>query len=151
MWTGAQHIFSNTLRPFGLNSKADLRRDASQVVTSVVVVPCKLANMQGTPDRVLEEMTRRIVDRFQPEKVVLFGSRARGDSRPDSDYDLLVVLKSCPSRRRMAVDLRSELADVPAGKDILVAESAEVEADSSHCPIIVRSALREGQILYERR
>lgn len=148
---GHSFIFSNTFSGFDSNLRADLRCDTSQVVASVVVGPCKLANMQATPDRVLEEMTRRIVDGFQPEKVVLFGSRARGDSRPDSDYDLLVVLKTCPSRRRMAVDLRSELADVLAGKDILVADSAEVEADSSHCPIIVRSALREGQILYERR
>lgn len=122
----------------------------SQAVSLVVVGPCKLTGMQATPDRVLEEMTRRIVDRFRPEKVVLFGSRARGDSRPDSDYDLLVILKTCPSRRRLAVDLRSELADMPAGKDILVADSAEVDADSSRCPIIIRSALREGQILYER-
>ncbi|MBA4179252.1 MAG: nucleotidyltransferase domain-containing protein [Anaerolinea sp.] len=107
--------------------------------------------MQATPDRVLEEMTRRIVDRFEPEKVVLFGSRARGDSRPDSDYDLLVVLKTCSSRRRMAVDLRSELADLPAGKDVLVAESSEVEGDSAHWPLMIRSALREGRVLYERR
>lgn len=127
-----------------------MRSDASQAVSPGVVGPCKLTGMQATPDRVLEEMTRRIVNRFRPEKVILFGSRARGDSRPDSDYDLLVVLKTCPSRRRLAVDLRSELADMPAGKDILVADSAEVDADSSRCPIIIRSALREGQILYER-
>jgi len=107
--------------------------------------------MPTSHDPVLDEMTRRIIDRFQPEKILLFGSRARGDFRPDSDYDLLVVLKTCPSRRRLAVDLRSELADLPAGKDILVAESAEVEADSSHCPVIIRSALKEGQVLYERR
>ncbi len=112
---------------------------------------CTLGGMQATADSVLDEMTRRIVDRFQPEKIVLFGSRARDDSRPDSDYDLLVVVRTCASRRRLAVEIRSALADVRAGKDILVAEWAEVEGDSTCCPVVIRSALREGHVLYERR
>jgi predicted nucleotidyltransferase len=110
-----------------------------------------MVSVAAFAEGVLDEMTRRIVDRFQPERILLFGSRARGDFRPDSDYDLLVVLKNCGNRRRMAIDVRSELADLPAGKDILVAEAAEVEAGASRCPLIIRSALREGEVLYERQ
>jgi uncharacterized protein len=106
--------------------------------------------MDTVRDGVLGEMTRRIVDRFQPERILLFGSRARGDFRPDSDYDLLVVLRKCANRRQLAVEVRSELADLPAGKDILVAELADFEEDASRCSLIVRSALREGEILYAR-
>lgn len=44
-------------------------------------------------DALLDEIVRRLVETLQPERVYLFGSRARGDARPDSDYDLLVVVK----------------------------------------------------------
>lgn len=52
----------------------------------------------GTPpaqaeEDLLDEIVRRLVQALQPERIYLFGSRARGDARPDSDYDLLVVVK----------------------------------------------------------
>lgn len=99
---------------------------------------------------VLAEMVRRIVDGFAPERILLFGSRARGNARPDSDYDLLVVLDACPNRRTAAVAIGSCLADLPASKDILVATAAEVRTAPVGCSIIVREALKEGRAVYER-
>jgi len=53
-------------------------------------------------DRTLAELVRRLVEAYQPERIYLFGSRARGEASPDSDYDLLLVVPddSPPERRR---------------------------------------------------
>ena len=53
----------------------------------------------------IEEMVRRIVERFHPEKIILFGSHARGTAGPDSDVDLLVVMPVQGSRRRKATEI----------------------------------------------
>lgn len=105
--------------------------------------------MEFAADPVLAEMVRRIVERCEPQKILLFGSRARGDCRADSDYDLLVVLDECEDRRRAAVAMRNVLADVPASKDVIVAEVADIER-SARPSEIVRAALSEGLLLYER-
>lgn len=103
--------------------------------------------MTTAVDSVLEEMTGRIVARFAPRKIILFGSRARGNHSEDSDYDFVVVLDNCRDRRRTAVEIRGELADIMAGKDILVVSSSEIE-EPAKSPIL-REALRDGQVVYQ--
>ena len=103
--------------------------------------------MSAPADATLDEMVRRLVDAFAPLRIYLFGSRARGDQRTDSDYDLLVVLDMCADRRKAAVAMRHILRDVAAGKDILVA----TEADPRERPgILLEQALQEGRAIYER-
>ncbi len=99
---------------------------------------------------VIEEMVRRIVDRFDPEKVILFGSHARGTAGPDSDADLLVVLRNPGSRRRKRLEIRAALHAVGLAKDIVVVTPEEVERDRKLAGTIVRPALQEGEVLYER-
>jgi uncharacterized protein len=111
---------------------------------------CTMTRVLPTRDSVLDDITSRIVGRFDPDKVLLFGSRARGDFRPESDYDLLVVLDHCPDRRSTAVAMRNALADLLVSKDVIVAESAQLNG-TARCSELVRSALREGRVLYERR
>ncbi|PSN17634.1 nucleotidyltransferase domain-containing protein [filamentous cyanobacterium CCP5] len=95
-------------------------------------------------------MVERIVEQFQPLKIILFGSHARGEFNPDSDIDLLVVMPSITSKRRQAVEIGQALADLPVSKDIVVTTPEEIEVYGQLVGTILRPALREGKTLYER-
>jgi predicted nucleotidyltransferase len=99
----------------------------------------------------VREMVRRIVTAFDPERVVLFGSHARGEAGPDSDVDLLVVMPVTGSRRAQQVRIRLELRGLGVAKDVVVVTPDEVERLREIPGTIVRPALREGKVLYERR
>ena len=108
------------------------------------------ADAAVTTTDVVSLMTQRIVEQFQPLKVVLFGSRARGNARPDSDVDLLVVLPECEDRRKAAIAIRRVPADLPVGKDIIVTTPGEIAQRGGRVGTVLRPALREGKTLYER-
>lgn len=72
-----------------------------------------------------QELRRNIADRIRaavPEvaEVLLFGSRARGDARPDSDVDLVLIVPGEPDRRSVAVRARRGLWGLGIGFDLLV-------------------------------
>jgi len=94
-------------------------------------------------------MVDRIVGRFQPARVVLFGSRARGGASQWSDVDLLVVMRDVADTRMAAVEIRRLLADVPVSKDIIVATPEEVARRGQVAGTVIHAALREGIVLYE--
>jgi len=99
-------------------------------------------------DDVIHEMVRRIVERFHPEQIILFGSRARGDARPDSDVDLLVVLREVSDKHQAAVSIRRALAGMAVSKDIIVATPEEIATRGDVIGSVLRPALREGRVLY---
>jgi predicted nucleotidyltransferase len=95
-------------------------------------------------------MVHAIVERFQPRRVMLFGSYARGDAGPHSDVDLLVELDECEDTRRAAVEVRKELADLPLPKDILVTTPDRIRARAHLTWDVLHQAIEEGLVLYER-
>lgn len=96
------------------------------------------------------EMVRRIVERFNPQRIILFGSFSRGAAGGDSDADLLVVMPVQGSRRGLAVRMELALAGLPLPKDLIVVTPEEVERDRDQVGTIIHPALREGVVLYER-
>ena len=101
-------------------------------------------------DTFAREISRRICNACDPERIVLFGSRARGDERAGSDFDILVVRRSSEPRFRRSAPLYTLLADLPVEVDVLVFTPEEV-ADWAGVPeAIVSTALREGKVLYEK-
>jgi len=99
--------------------------------------------------KLMDEIVRRIVQIIRPEKVILFGSRARGEARPESDVDLLVIAKSEQPRYRRSAPLYGALSDILVPMDILVYSPEEVQEWSGVRQAFVTTAVREGKVLYE--
>ena len=106
-----------------------------------------VAGGQTLNEETLREIVRRIVEAVAPEKIILFGSAARGEMGPDSDLDLLVV-KSCENRREVARAIRQSLLGIGVPKDVVVVTPEDIEEQKDIPGMIVRAALREGKILY---
>lgn len=95
-------------------------------------------------------MVGRIAEQFHPEKVILFGSHARGTAGPDSDVDLLVVMRFQGSRRQQATAIDVALADRELPLDLVLITPEELERDRDLPGAVVGPALREGQVLCDR-
>lgn len=107
--------------------------------------------MEKTPPMInpwIQDMVGRIVNRFHPHKIILFGSHARGDAGPESDVDLLVVMPVEGSRRKTAVEIGVALHDVPVSKDIVVTTPDDFEWRKEVTGTIEYPAVHEGRILY---
>ncbi len=103
-----------------------------------------------SPPECLPEAIERITRRFDPLRIILFGSWARGDARPDSDLDLLVVLPRVENKRRAAVEILRALNGLPVSKDVVVTTPEEIAAHGNVIGYVLRPALREGRVIYER-
>lgn len=111
--------------------------------------------MTQVTDAILQQMVKAIVEEVDPEQVILFGSRARGDDRENSDVDLMVV-ESEPfgpgrSRHGEMVKLYHALADFRVATDVLVYSQDDVAYWRDSLNHVLARALREGKVLYERR
>ena len=98
----------------------------------------------------LSDAVTRIVSAGDPIQVILFGSRARGDARPGSDYDFLVIEDSPLPRHRRAAKYRRALIGLLASKDIVVWTPAEAAEWAAVSQAFVTMAINEGIVLYER-
>ena len=111
--------------------------------------------MVPVTDALLDQMVQAIVAEVDPEQVILFGSRARGDAREDSDVDLVVVVAEPfgpeRSRRQELVRLYHALVEFPVSTDILVYSYDDVDYWRDSLNHVLARALREGKVLYERR
>nr|VFK50632.1 MAG: Nucleotidyltransferase domain-containing protein [Candidatus Kentron sp. TC] len=96
----------------------------------------------------LDDMVHRIVDGFHPDRIILFGSHARGDAIPESDVDLLVVMPMRGSRRRLAVEIGVALADVPIPKDVVATTPEDFAWRKDVTGTVEYPAAHEGRVLY---
>ncbi len=95
----------------------------------------------------LRKNIQEILSPLEYDRVILFGSRARGDYTPESDFDLLVILKDAASLRdkiHLSTRLRKQFAQQMIDVDVLVKDNRDIEYLQDKPGSVVRNALREG-------
>ena len=97
---------------------------------------------------ILEDIINRIVETVRPEKIILFGSAARGEMGPNSDVDLLIIRKGGHSRKLVGQIYR-KLHGVGAAVDAVMVSPADVERYKDSHALIIKPALAEGRVVYE--
>jgi predicted nucleotidyltransferase len=101
-------------------------------------------------DSVLEQVTTTLVAKLHPIRIILFGSRARGDSNDSSDYDFLIELDTTLKRPYREIEVHRLFRERNWAMDVFVYTPAEVRANRDDVGTVVHMAEKEGRVLYER-
>lgn len=96
------------------------------------------------PQKAIDQVVEQIVEKFEPQKIILFGSYARGNPRPESDVDLLVVM-DVPKK---SLDVRRHLG-VMFGLDLIVYTPKRLKERVDMGDWFLRDILKDGKVLYE--
>jgi predicted nucleotidyltransferase len=115
-----------------------------------VVSPPEAESLNAAwPDQaLLDEVIRRVVEVARPDRIILFGSAARGQAGPDRDLDLLVIKRDVSHRGRLAQDIHLNFFGLGVAIDVIVATPEDVERFGHKIGSILRPALREGRVIY---
>lgn len=103
--------------------------------------------MTGT-DELIRAVAERLGQAAPDATIILFGSHARGDARPDSDLDILVIEHGVVAQRAEAARLRDVLGDLDASIDIIVTSRATFEEWAEESGTVIHEAAREGRVLH---
>jgi len=103
-----------------------------------------------TDSELLTDITKKIVEHFHPRRIILFGSRARGEARAESDLDLFIEMETAASPPERAVEVSSIFGLRPWSMDLVVYTPAEVERLRGVNGTLLALIEAEGKPLYER-
>ncbi len=99
-------------------------------------------------DREIESITAQIIEKYQPERIILFGSAARGEPGPDSDADFLIIKKDTPFYGADRIRQLSRVIDRSIPVDFLVYRPEELDRRIEMGDPFIKAILGEGKILY---
>jgi predicted nucleotidyltransferase len=98
----------------------------------------------------IEDLAARIAHEFQPERIILFGSHARGAAGPDSDVDLLVIIPFDGNPFWKSVEILNRV-DAPFALDLLARRPEDTARRYAQGDPLIRDAIDDGRVIYERR
>ncbi|HEX9974875.1 MAG TPA: nucleotidyltransferase domain-containing protein [bacterium] len=99
----------------------------------------------------IDFLIESVVKEIDPLKIIVFGSWARGENKPDSDVDLLIVMPEGIHRRRTAQMLYRNIRGVSIPFDLIIATSSDLEKHRNNIGLIYSTILAEGKEVYARR
>jgi predicted nucleotidyltransferase len=103
-----------------------------------------------TQTALLDHVTKTIVDRFHPNRIVVFGSHARGEAGPDSDLDLFIEMETPRRPPERAIEVSEVFGLRPWPMDIVVYTPEEVRRLRDVKGSLLSMIEKEGKVLYER-
>jgi uncharacterized protein len=115
----------------------------------VVNVPT-IDKRKRIPQKAIDQVVEQIVENFKPQKIILFGSYARGNPRPESDVDMLVIMDTPLKESELSLEIRHDLG-VMFGMDLIVYKPQHLKKRLKMGDWFLRDILKEGKVLYESR
>jgi predicted nucleotidyltransferase len=119
-----------------------------EVFLSAVTVP-SIINRRRIPKKAIDDVIRQIAEKFEPEKIILFGSYARGNPRPESDVDLLVVMDTPLREVQQEILIQQSLEMDLFGLDLIVQTPRKLQERVALGDSFLREILRDGIVVYE--
>ena len=104
--------------------------------------------MIRTDSPILRDIVSRIVETVQPEKIILFGSRARENHQEESDFDIMVIKKDVSHRRKLAQEIHRIMHGILAGVDVIVETPEHLEEVKDRPGLIYKTIFSEGVVVY---
>ena len=116
---------------------------------TVIKVPT-VDKRKRIPQKAIDEVVRQIAEKFHPQKIILFGSYARGKPRPESDVDLLVVMDTPMREVEQAIQICQQI-QYRFGLDLIVRKPQRLAERLKMGDWFLRDILEEGKVVYESR
>lgn len=98
---------------------------------------------------VINQIISKILEVIKPDKIILFGSQARGTADSDSDYDVLIIKNEIPDYFNSLKQIYRKMLEIDARVDIVLKSSEDVEKSKQKIVSITKEALKEGIVIYE--
>ena len=106
--------------------------------------------MSTEMDSKLEEIVKRIIEEVDPDKIILFGSRARGENEGWSDYDVCVLKRGVEHKRRLAQEIYNKLFGVGASVDVIVETPEKFNELKDKWFLVYSEIAKSGSVVYEK-
>jgi predicted nucleotidyltransferase len=100
------------------------------------------------PQKAIRDVVRQIAEQFNPQKIILFGSYARGKPRPESDVDLLVIADAFGDQHRPSLEIRKNL-NISFGLDLIVYSPARLQQRLKWGDSFLQEIIETGIVMYE--